>query len=244
MAAFKRLMGEISQARERDEFTDFVLTCGTERFPVHKVIVCSQSNVLHAACSKPFREAASGEYEIADQSPAMVRRIVDYFYTGDYKDCSESTQDLSKEKPGYSDEEKVTALYIHVRMFTLADIYQLDCLQSLAVTKYGKALEKKPSTKDLLDSISDVYQLTPPSVRALRDRAVVALRVQLEQKRRLRQPAFADPKPSGDKSGGPTDTLMAAYDEVATESPKFLKDLLNSYIRSPLLGQCHNCGLE
>ncbi|KAK4201227.1 hypothetical protein QBC40DRAFT_339312 [Triangularia verruculosa] len=186
MAAFKRLMGEISQARERDEFTDFILTCGTERFPVHKVIVCSQSKVLHAAYSKPFR------------LPAIVWWMVDYFYTSDYKDCSESAQDLSKEKLECSDEEKLTAF--------------------LAVTKYGKALEKKPSIEDLLDSILD--------------------------KRQLHHPTFTNPKPSGDESRGPTDTLIAAYEEVATESPEFLKDLLNSYINNPLLGQCRNCGPE
>ncbi len=44
-----------ARARERNEFTDFVLTYGPERFPVHRVIICSQSKVLHAACSKPFQ---------------------------------------------------------------------------------------------------------------------------------------------------------------------------------------------
>ncbi|KAK4148497.1 hypothetical protein C8A00DRAFT_47652 [Chaetomidium leptoderma] len=243
MAAFKQMMGEVSRARERDEFTDFVLSCGAERFPVHKVIVCSQSKVLHAACRKPFREAASGEYEIAEQSPAMVRRMVDYFYTGDYKDRSESIpQDRSKEKPKCSDGERLTALCIHARMFALADMYQVDHLQSLAATKYGKALEEQPNTEELLNSISDVYQLTPASVRALRDKAVVAFRVQLGRTRWFHQPSFfADPEPSAKESGGAIDTLRAAYDEVATESPEFLKDLLSSYIRNPLLGQCGNC---
>jgi hypothetical protein len=130
-------------------------------------------------------------------------------------------------------------------MFALADMYQVDRLQSLAVTKYGKALEKNPSIEDLLDSISDVYQLTPPSVRALRDKAVVALRLHLERTRRLHQPAFfADPDSFADESGGGTDTLMGAFDDIATGFPEFLKDLLSSYICSPLLGQCHNCGTE
>ncbi|KAK4134630.1 hypothetical protein BT67DRAFT_379345, partial [Trichocladium antarcticum] len=217
-----------ARARERGEFTDFVLICGAERFPVHKVIVCSQS-----------------KYEIAEQSPAIVRRMVEYFYTGDYKDCNESTQDPNQEKPECSDEEGLTALCIHARMFALADMYHVDRLQSLAVTKYSKAMEKTPNIGDLLDSISDVYRLTPPSVRTLRDKVIVAFRVQLGWTRRLRQTSFfPDLEPSADESGGATDTLMAAYDEVATESPEFLKDLLSSYIRSPLQGQCHNCGPE
>ncbi|KAL8402626.1 hypothetical protein RB596_009117 [Gaeumannomyces avenae] len=239
MAAFKRLMGEIS----KDEFTDFVLVCGSERFPVHKVIVCSQSKVFHAACSKPFKEAASGEYEIVQQSPAMVRRMVEYFYTADYTDCNEATRDLSKEQPG-SDELGLTALCIHARMFALADIYQVDRLQSLAATKYGKELEKRFNIQDLFGSIPDVYQLTPCSVRALRDKAVVALRVGLGRENRLRQSTVASPTTSGDNTGGVADSLMAVYDEVATETPEFLKDLISSCIRIPLLGQCYNCGPE
>ncbi|RYP85012.1 hypothetical protein DL769_001055 [Monosporascus sp. CRB-8-3] len=253
MAAFKRLMGEISnhvrkrqltplRARERDEFTDFVLVCGPERFPVHKVIICSQSKVFHAACSKPFKERALGEYEIAEQSPEMVRRMVEYFYTGDYKDCSESTRDPSEGDPECSDEEGLTALCIHARMFALAEMYQVDHLQSLAVAKYGKALEKKGNIQELLDSIPDIYELTPCSVRALRDKAVMALRMELARTTRLRQSAFANFGASGDQSGGAADSLIAAYDEVATESPKFLKDLLTSYIRTPSLGYCYNCG--
>ena len=70
-----------------------------------------------------MQEAASGEYEIVEQSPAMVRRMVEYFYTGDYKDCSESTQEQGKEKSECSGEEMPIALCIHARMFALADMY-------------------------------------------------------------------------------------------------------------------------
>ena len=55
-----------------------------------------------------------------------------------------------------------------------------------------------------------------------------------------RQPGcLSDPKPSGDEAEAAADTLMAAYDDVAAESPEFAKDLLSSYIRSPLLGYCY-----
>lgn len=236
-----------------------MLVCGPESFPVHKVIICSQSKVFHAACSKPFKvssrpnllqihitnalqEAAWGEYEIAEQSPAMVRRMVEYFYTADYKDCGESTQDPSKETPECSDEEGLTALCIHARVFALAEMYQVDGLQSLAVTKYGNAVARSANIQDLLDSIPDVYQLTPCTVRALRDKVIVGLHVELGRTTRLHQFAGANPAASGDQSGGAADSLMAVYDELATESPEVLKDLLSSYIRTPLLGRCYHCG--
>ncbi|KAL2149708.1 hypothetical protein VTH82DRAFT_8360 [Thermothelomyces myriococcoides] len=241
MAAFnKRLIGEISNARERGEFTDFVLLCGGERFPVHKVIVCSHSKVLHAACRKPFREAALGEYEITDQSPEMVRRMVDYFYTGDYKGHDEPPEEPSKEKPESSEAENLTALRVHARMFALAHMYQVDHLQALAASKYGKEWEKTKNFQHLLDSIPDVYQLTPSSVRALRDKVIVALRAWLG---RTRRPSWYG-EPSEGETPGAADALMAAYDDIAAEYPEFLKDLFNSFVRGPILAACHNCGTE
>lgn len=174
----------------------------------------------------------------------MVRRMVEYFYTGDYADCDEPAKDASKEKPERGDEEGLTALCVHARMFALADMYQVDRLQSLAVTKYGKALERSSGIQDLFDSIPDVYKLTPDSVRALRDKAVLALRAKLWQAMRPRQFTVAGSSTSGDGDGGAADSLMAVYDEVATETPEFLKDLLGSYIRAPLLGRCYNCNID
>lgn len=184
----------------------------------------------------------SGEYEIAEQSPAMVRRMVDYFYLDNYEDRNEQPEDPSEEKPNRSDDEELSALRIHARMFALADMYQVDGLQKLAVAKYGKAMNKNPRIEDILESIPDVYQLTPSSVRLLRSVAVLALRLQLERSKRSRQPTSGDPAPSGSETRGAAKTFMAAYNELATESPEFLKDLLYSYIRNPLLGHCLHCG--
>ncbi|GAB1320967.1 BTB domain-containing protein [Madurella fahalii] len=173
----------------------------------------------------------------------MVRRMVEYFYTGDYEDCSRSEQAPTEKKPenngSSSEEDGLTPLRLHAKMFALADMYQVDHLQSLAVSKYGKELGWGAKIQDILDSIPDVYQLTPSSVRALRDRAVVALRAELGKPTRLRFERSGD---QGDKTTA--DTLLEAYDEIAAESPEFLKDLLSSYIRAPLLGRCSHCAGE
>lgn len=110
----------------------------------------------------------------------MVRRMVEFFYTGDYEGCDRPDQALGEEKPegndGSSEEDGLTPLCLHARMFALADMYQVDRLQSLTVSRYGKEVDRGAKMRDLLNSITDVYQLTPSSVRALRDKAVVALR--------------------------------------------------------------------
>ncbi|KAK0631332.1 hypothetical protein B0T14DRAFT_559145 [Immersiella caudata] len=179
----KRVMSEISNAagpRERDEFTNFVLVCGTKRFPVHKIIIYSQSKVLRAACSKPFREAAIGEYGFVDQSPILVRRLAEYFYTGDYKDWPNRSSQIpgTAEKPvdddAVEDADGLTSLHLHAQIFALAEMYQVDSLHGLAAAKYDDEVVGT-AMPGLLDSIPDAYDLTPSSVRALRDKAIIAV---------------------------------------------------------------------
>ncbi|CEJ55685.1 hypothetical protein PMG11_01929 [Penicillium brasilianum] len=49
----------LSRCQKSGEFTDLVLVCEGERINVHKVVVCSQSNVLHAACTGNFKASMS-----------------------------------------------------------------------------------------------------------------------------------------------------------------------------------------
>ena len=191
------------------------------------------------------QEAASGEYEVMEQSPELVRRMIEFFYTGDYQDWGDQPSQVPGEKQkknhenrdNDSEENTVTALCLHAKMFALADMYQVDRLQSMAVAKYGKELERGASMQDVLDSIPDVYQLTPSTVRALRDRAIIAVRTG------VRKPTQRLFETSGDQSRNEVaaDTLLGNWDGIVAESPDFLKDLLSSYLRTPLLGRCSNC---
>ncbi|KAK5659736.1 hypothetical protein OQA88_947 [Cercophora sp. LCS_1] len=230
----KRLIGEISKDRETEEFTDFTIVCGAQKFPVHKIIVCSHSPVLRAACRKPFRvrrkpshEAVIGEYKIEEQSPLLVRRMVEYFYRGDYEDHRSSPDiPIEDNKPAEPDESDaghdISKLQLHARMFALADMYQVEGLQSLATAKYMAALESSTNMKQILQSVPDVFNLTPPSARQLRDKVVVALR-----SHRLWWTL------SSESSGG-ADHVTAAYDQLAVDAPDFLKELLGSFLRNPI----------
>lgn len=55
---------------------------------------------------------------------------------------------------------------------------------------------------------------------------------------RFRKPAVASSDGPGDQIREVADSILAT-----TESSEFLKDLLSSYIHTPSLRDCHNCGL-
>ncbi|KAL1969767.1 hypothetical protein VTN77DRAFT_7276 [Rasamsonia byssochlamydoides] len=212
---FQRLMDAVSKSQQREEFTDFTLVCEGERFQVHKVIVCSQSAVLRAASMGPFKEASSGVYEMNEDSLPMVRKLIDYFYTADYDQNVESA-DTECAPP-------ISALQIHVRMFVLADKYDIEGLRVLSSEKYSNRLMSPCSALEFLESVPDVYTLTAPSVRVLRDEVTHFARVNLEN-------YIQD------------QSVREVYEKIATEVPHFVKDVLDSFITAPFIGTCFNCG--
>ncbi|KAI6258967.1 hypothetical protein MCOR31_010439 [Pyricularia oryzae] len=92
-------------------------------------------------------------------------------------------------------------------MFALANIYQVDQLQNLAAAKYDKAVEETSHIQDVLDSIPDIYGLTPDSVRTLREIAVMAVRIKLGH-----QSAAACARSSEGRSEAAAYSVMALLD--------------------------------
>jgi speckle-type POZ protein len=146
----------------------------------------------------------------------MVRRMVDFFYTGDY------TEEPEEEDTG---EDEIPVLSVHAAMFALADKYNIEGLTVLSAKKYSENLTKNPDIFNFLLSIPEVYNSTPTSSRGLRDRALAFAREKLPE-------ALT----SSDAKEG--------FDEVTAETPEFINELLYSFIHSPLMGYCIHCGSD
>jgi len=159
------LLEAITACFSETAFTDLVVKSGGMSWKVHRVIVCSQSPVLKAACSGSFQEAFTGVINLEDDDPATVFLMLCFLYTADYEVDPEH--------------EPSATLSIHAQMFTLADKYDLPALMSLAKQKY-ESLQAKISLHDCLPSISEVYTL-PSSGNSLRNSAVCYAREQLKQ---------------------------------------------------------------
>lgn len=46
---------QANRSREAGEYTDYEFVSQGQRFPVHKIIVCCQSEVFRKACNGPFK---------------------------------------------------------------------------------------------------------------------------------------------------------------------------------------------
>ncbi|KAH7114703.1 hypothetical protein B0J13DRAFT_460057, partial [Dactylonectria estremocensis] len=179
------------------------------------IIICSQSPVFRAACTGSFKEASSQTYNMDSHPLPVVQRLVDYLYTGDY---SEKLNEAD-----IDDEDHQCELSFHAVMFALANKYDIEGLEALSAKKYAKELRKDSDVSNFLLSIPDVYNLTPGSSRGLRDLALEFAREKLG--------AFLTSTEAQD-----------VFNDIADDNPEFIRELLSSFLRAPLMGICFNCG--
>ncbi|KAH7189658.1 uncharacterized protein B0J16DRAFT_397624 [Fusarium flagelliforme] len=66
------------------QFSDFTMICEGQEFRLHQAVVCPQSRVLNAALCGGFEEATTKVITVKDFDIATVKRLVSFFYTGDY----------------------------------------------------------------------------------------------------------------------------------------------------------------
>ncbi|QBZ56807.1 hypothetical protein PoMZ_01724 [Pyricularia oryzae] len=124
-------------------------------------------------------------------------------------------------------------------MFALANIYQIDQLQNLTAAKYDKAVEEISHIQNVFNLIPDIYGLIPNFVRTFREIAIMAVRIKFGH-----QFAAVCAKNSENKNEIAAYNVIAFLDTGTIEIFEFIKDLLNFYIRIPLLGSCFNCNIK
>ncbi|KAI1819443.1 BTB/POZ protein [Xylaria intraflava] len=205
----------LTSARENGQFTDFTLICEGREYAVHRIVLSCYSKVFAAAFRSGMKEATSGRYEMNEDDPFMVYRMVQYMYSGTYKD--------QPGMPNSEQQESASALQIHARMFMLADKYQIDELEIVAVERYKELLMSQRDVAAFLGSIPDVFKITLDSKRAIRTAAVHFARCHLG------------------KAIQNHDSLKRKYDEMAMDVPDFPAELLDSYLNVPSLVCCILC---
>ncbi|KID85333.1 BTB/POZ fold protein, partial [Metarhizium majus ARSEF 297] len=208
---------QMSETRKSGEFSDLTFLCKGQRIPAHRIIVCPQSPVIHAACTGPYKEQETGVYEIKDVSFDVIRQMVEYLYTGRYEVPSSQDSDGKKH---YA----VLPLVFHARMVDVADAYLIEGLQSLSMAEFKKSITCVEDNCTLLRSIVDIYSLQCESSQVLRHIVVESLRERVAR--------------SLDSS------LKGMLYEITEQVPSFSQDLIGSVLIKPMLGYCTRCGPE
>ncbi|CBY02126.1 hypothetical protein LEMA_P009130.1 [Plenodomus lingam JN3] len=80
----RTLLENIKQCLGDSEFSDFSIICGTDVYPVHKVILCARSSVFQKAIMFPGKESSEHKIDLSEDEPELVKRMIQYFYEAEY----------------------------------------------------------------------------------------------------------------------------------------------------------------
>ncbi|KZM22844.1 uncharacterized protein EKO05_0001087 [Ascochyta rabiei] len=80
----KQLLADIRSMRAKNELSDLVITCGEDKYCVHKVIVCCRSTVFAKALEFPGKEAEEKCIDLSDNEPAIVKLLIQYLYEAEF----------------------------------------------------------------------------------------------------------------------------------------------------------------
>jgi len=162
------------------KYSDLTLVCKGREFYVHRAVLCPKSTFFDAACSGGFKESYSGRIELEDD-PAIVERMISYVYTLDYRDeehrqpesgsCDPMPCDETSDS-GREEDQPALLGTTSVRVYTIADKYDIPPLKELSKTKFETWGEKNWARKEFSDIIREIFECTPKSDRGLRDIAI------------------------------------------------------------------------
>jgi hypothetical protein len=87
------------------KYSDATVVIHGRQLPVHKSVICTQSEYFEKAFLDGFIEGSSGVLKFDNDSGAAHWRVFEYLYTGDYSD------DLSHDFEGTVDVKPVRSIF-------------------------------------------------------------------------------------------------------------------------------------
>ncbi|KAG5991125.1 hypothetical protein E4U52_003988 [Claviceps spartinae] len=195
-------------------FCDLEIDCGERRFRAHRNVICLHSPVIRAAFFGKWKtEPTCGVFEIKEYSHMLVRRMLDYIYTGDYDDFDSSTL---VQKDHFSSREAAQLdiadyLTLHIEMMKLGDMYMVDGLSLLTSKKLAEHLASQKARDILVSIIPKIYAFKIDLSDTIRKIAIDCMRKKL-----LQLPLVDD--------------VEESLKDVAEKVPEFTCELFKSYM--------------
>ncbi|RBR24109.1 uncharacterized protein FIESC28_03108 [Fusarium coffeatum] len=176
---------------ETGNYSDLILTSNGKDYPAHRAIVCSQSSVIHKKCE--FQDTNQGSscdtcgaalkyrFDFLDDNPQSVDCLIQYFYHRDYQSARDGHKGEQRDRTsnGNSEEIQDSDDYVddsypvfHVRMYALAEKYDVSALKNLAIDKFNQVVQPSVLSDEFLHGVEEAYVSTIPEDRGMRDAIV------------------------------------------------------------------------
>ncbi|KAK7425167.1 hypothetical protein QQX98_000082 [Neonectria punicea] len=167
---------------ESGVYADLIIKCGTDEYPVHKILICTRSPFFAKACDGPFKEGESGEIDLPDDDPEAVASMICFLYRGCYPRVEPDAERPQLSKLGETwnietyGEETIALqdeyLCLHAKVYALAEKYQISGLKEMAHRSFSFLIPRTISPHNFAEASEIVYTTTIDADRGLRDLVV------------------------------------------------------------------------
>lgn len=164
-----KVMRSIASLFNNTKYSDAAVDIHDKRLPVHRSVICTQSEYFEKALQEAFAEGSSRVLKYHTGSGAAHWRVFEYLYTGDYSD------DLSHD---FKDDP---ALLKEPRVYALADMFFLKDLKALATAKLKQKLEVLWADNSFPECIREVFATTPDGDHAMRSAVVEVAKMHMKE---------------------------------------------------------------
>ncbi|CAF3556331.1 unnamed protein product, partial [Fusarium graminearum] len=174
-----------------ESYADLTLISRDKQYSAHRVIVCPQSSVIERKLRSQFQStkqdpscdscgASPGYYfNFLEDDPQAVDCLIQYFYRQDYQSScyspkvkdSESCDAEHEVSVSLSEQDDIDDSHpiLHVRVYALAELYDILTLKKLALEKFNKTIQENVQTHRFLSSVEEAYTSTVQEDRGLHD---------------------------------------------------------------------------
>ncbi|PLB48415.1 hypothetical protein P170DRAFT_477031 [Aspergillus steynii IBT 23096] len=154
------------QILQPDKFSDLTFTCRGRSYRVHKSMVFPQSPVIEAACSGLLQIANDDVVEMSGFDIETVETMIEYLYTSNYtvsllQETSDASENNGGTKPAKS--PIIQALIPHLKMFNIANHYQIDELKQKTRDKIQRTVTKESYYTMSFETARFTYKMTNDS---------------------------------------------------------------------------------
>ncbi|KAF9760952.1 hypothetical protein IL306_004037 [Fusarium sp. DS 682] len=177
---------------ETGNYSDLSLISKEKNYPSHRAVVCPQSSVIAKKCQ--FQDATQGSsskscgaapeycFDFLDDEPDSVDCLIQYLYRQDYQNTHPGHENNQRDEDNNTENPEEIKLpddhtddsypVFHVRMYALAEKYDISALKDLALSKFKIVIQQSPPLDQFLDSAEEAYTSTVPEDRGMRNTIV------------------------------------------------------------------------
>ncbi|KAI5368042.1 Putative BTB/POZ domain-containing protein [Septoria linicola] len=176
-----------------EQYSDMTISCGGRNFPLHRAVVCSQSDLLARQIDSAFKESL-GVIEHNHFGPEVIQRMIQFLYTRLYavpsvQVLAESTSSALTSTPTSAADADTTTnasstvattakehheeendylplneiLILHVEMAAAGNYFHIESLKQKAAEMFKTALEAHPWEKQGFPALLDCVYAQPKS---------------------------------------------------------------------------------